>query len=247
MEGVAAAREAGDLAVDVRAALHRALELLQDQHGAALAHDEAVAIAVERARRLLGLVVAPRRRLDRVEAGHRDGRDARLGRAGDDDVGLAVLDQLVAVADRVDPGRAAGRDDRARALRAELQRHLARQAARDEGLVEERARVLRVDEPLLALVGDGDVVVLEVHRPADRRAQRDAHPLAVDATRDRARCRASPPSPRDGELDVAVHAADLLVVEPRLDGVEVALGGDLRAEARRIEERDLAASPSGRR
>ena len=74
------------------------------------------------------------------------GEMRRLGRAGDDDVGLAVLDQLVAVADRVDPGGAAGGDHDGRAVRAELERDLAGQAARHERVVEERRRRTR-DRP----------------------------------------------------------------------------------------------------
>ena len=106
--GVAAAREAGYLAVHVCAARERGVQLLQDQHGAAFAHDEPVAVAVEWSRCVLGIVVPGRRRLDRVEARHRDRRDRRLRGAGDHDVGLAVLDHLVAVADCVDPRGAAG-------------------------------------------------------------------------------------------------------------------------------------------
>ena len=55
---VAAAGEAGDLAVDVRAARAGVLELLEHQHRAALAHHEPVAVAVERPRGVAGLVVA---------------------------------------------------------------------------------------------------------------------------------------------------------------------------------------------
>ena len=105
---VAAAREPGDLAVDVRTASHRTLELFDDQDGTAFAHHEPVAVAVEWTRRVLGVVVAMGRGLDRVEAGHRDRGDRRLRCAGDDDVRLVVLDHVVGVADRVDAGRAAG-------------------------------------------------------------------------------------------------------------------------------------------
>ncbi len=232
MVRVAAAGEAGDLAVDVRAARQRALQLLQDQHRAALAHHEPVAVAVERARGVLRVVVAGGGGLDRVEAGHRDRGDRRLRRAGDDDVGLAVLDQVVGVADRVDPRGAAGRDDHRRAVRAELQRDLGREAARDQRRVEEGAGVVGVDEPLLAAVADGDVVVLQVDRAADRGAERDGHAVAVDRLEVEAAVRDRLDARRGRELDVAVHARDLLAGQPGGERVEVGLGGDLRAEAR---------------
>src|SRR5919202_992655 len=45
-------------------------------------------------------------------------------------------------------------------------------AARDKPRVEEGGRVLRVHEPLAALVARGDVALLEHHRPAHGRAER---------------------------------------------------------------------------
>ena len=237
---VAAVRVARDLAVDVRAARLRGVELLEDEDRGALPHHEAVAVAVERAGGVLGVVVPPRGRLDRVEAGHRDRRDPRLGGAGDDDVRLSVLDQLVPVADAVDPRRAAGGHDDGRPVGAELERDLGRQRARHERVVEEGRRVLVVDEPLLAVVRDDDVVALQHHRPPHRAAQRHGQPLAVDSFEIEARVGDGLHRRGDGELDVPVHAVHFLVVQPRLVRVEIRLGRDLRAEALRIEERDLA-------
>ena len=56
--GVAAV--ADDLAVDARAACDRAVPTLEHERGRAFAHDEAVAVGVERPRRVLGVVVARR-------------------------------------------------------------------------------------------------------------------------------------------------------------------------------------------
>ena len=172
------------------------LHLLEHEHRAALAHHEAVAVAVEGPRGVLGVVVALRGRLDRVEAGHRDRRDRRLRGAGDHHVGLAVLDHLVRVADRVDPRRAAGGDHHGGSLGAELDRDLAGQAAGHEARVEEGQRVVGVDEPLLALVRDGHVAVLEDHRAAHGRAEAHAYAVAVGGLECRGRCRSAPPSPR---------------------------------------------------
>ena len=98
-----------------------------------------------------------------------------------------------------------------RAVRAELERDLARQAARHEPRVEERRRVVGVDEPVLAAVADRHVAVLEDHRPAHGRAEAHAHALAVDrlevepAVVDRLHAGGG------RELDVAVHAAHLVL------------------------------------
>ena len=121
--------------------------------------------------------------------------------AGDHDVGLAVLDQLVAVADRVDPDVQPVEITEPPAVGAELERDLARQAARHQPWIEEGRRVVGVDEPLLAAVADRDVAVLEDHRPADGRAEASPPCARGRRPRGRARCRRSPPCrprPRTG-------------------------------------------------
>ena len=62
---------AEQLRVDLRAARLRALELLEHEHGRRLADHEPVAPCVERPRRALRVVVPPRERAHRVEAGDR--------------------------------------------------------------------------------------------------------------------------------------------------------------------------------
>jgi hypothetical protein len=68
----------------------RVLQLLQHEHGGALAEHEAVTGAVERPGGVRGVVVAWRRRSDGVEAGPRDRRDGRVRGARDHDVGRAL-------------------------------------------------------------------------------------------------------------------------------------------------------------
>ena len=63
---------AEQLGVDLRPARLRVLELLDHDHPGRLAHHEAVALAVERPRAALGIVVAPRDRAHRAEPGDAD-------------------------------------------------------------------------------------------------------------------------------------------------------------------------------
>ena len=69
MVGVGGGAVADELGADVGAARHRVLPLLEDEHAAALGHDEAVAARVERARGALRVVVARRQRARGAEAG----------------------------------------------------------------------------------------------------------------------------------------------------------------------------------
>ena len=67
--------------------------LLDDRHGAALAQDEAIALAVERPRGVFGVVVALRERTHVAEGSDSHREDRRLGAAGDDDVAVTLLDE----------------------------------------------------------------------------------------------------------------------------------------------------------
>ena len=115
--GVARHAVADDLGVDLGAARFGVLELLEHDDAGAFAHDEAVAVLVIGARRLLGPIVeAGRQRAAGGEAGDRDAADRRFGAAGDHHVGIAQRDQPRGVADGVRAGRAGGDDGVVRAL-----------------------------------------------------------------------------------------------------------------------------------
>ena len=77
------------LGVDLGAAGLRVLQLLEHEHGARLAHDEAVAAGVEGAGRMLGIVVSLRESAHRGEAGDADLVDRSLGAAAEHDVRAA--------------------------------------------------------------------------------------------------------------------------------------------------------------
>src|SRR5690606_21491874 len=82
VEGVAAHAEADQLAIDARAARLRLLVVLEHQDAGAVAHDEAVALAVPGTRGLFRLVVAGGQGLHRAEAAERGRRGRVLGAAG---------------------------------------------------------------------------------------------------------------------------------------------------------------------
>ena len=102
MVAVGVAAEADDLGVDGRAARLRVFELLEHQRAGAFADHEAVAVAIERARRLLGRVVARAGREQGVE--HRRFARAQLfGAARDHERRAIEPDRFVGVADALAP------------------------------------------------------------------------------------------------------------------------------------------------
>ena len=103
-ESVGGRAVAGDLGVDRRAAPPGVLELFQDEHAGALAHDKAVAQPIERARGLGGSVVPRGQGGEQTEAGDAERMDHAVRAAGDHEVGVAAADQL----DRLADGLAAG-------------------------------------------------------------------------------------------------------------------------------------------
>jgi hypothetical protein len=107
---------ADELGVDPRPASRGVPELFEHEHGPGLAHDEAIAIGVERPARVLRVVVATREGAQRGEAGDSDPRDRRLAATYKHDVGAAEADRVEAVADRHRRGGAASPTTRAKLL-----------------------------------------------------------------------------------------------------------------------------------
>jgi hypothetical protein len=106
--GVGRHTAAGDLAVYMRTAPKGMFVLLQDKCAGTLAHDEAVAVGIERTRRMRGIVVARRQSLHGAESAHARDVYRRLRAACNHYIGLA---QTYCV-ERVDNGmvgRSAGR------------------------------------------------------------------------------------------------------------------------------------------
>ena len=88
--GVAGAAVAHHLGVDLRAARLGMLILLEDEHSGAVRHDEALPVGVEGERCVLGILGAGEC-LGVGERSKADGDGALVGTAGDDGVGIAVL------------------------------------------------------------------------------------------------------------------------------------------------------------
>src|SRR4029077_7852610 len=99
--GVERAAVAADLAVDARAAPDRLCERLEHHDARALAEQEAVAVAVERTRGALRLVVARGHRLDLAEPGDAHRIDHRVGAAGEHPFALARAHHAEGRTDRV--------------------------------------------------------------------------------------------------------------------------------------------------
>ena len=106
----------GQFGVDLGAPGLGVFKFLQHHDAAAAGNDESVAVGVEGARRLFrGVVVAGTKRRHGVEQ-HRQAPMQFLAAAGENDVVLAPLDQLAAVADAVRAGRTRGADGIAKPL-----------------------------------------------------------------------------------------------------------------------------------
>ena len=125
MIGIIGVAVAHDLGINVRPARLRMLHALEYQHAGALAHHKAVAIRIER--------TACRRRV-RISGERAAGRKARngigddcgLGTAGENRIGIAVLDGAERLAYRMGRRRAGSHDGQGRALCLMANRDIAR-------------------------------------------------------------------------------------------------------------------------
>src|SRR5689334_7742540 len=159
MERVRTSTVTHDFTVDLRAALLRVLELFENQDPRALADNETIAVAFERTRRMYRIVVVGGKRAHRGEARDAHRRDRRLRAAADHHVGVAALNDLEAVANRVRAGRAGGRRRGVWPLRAETNRDLSGGEIDDGRNYKERRDAIRtVVEQLRVLAFDGPEV-----------------------------------------------------------------------------------------
>lgn len=99
--GVGGGGVAGDQAVRRGAAGAGVLQAFQDDESGALPHHEAVAVLVEGAGGVFGVVVAQGDGVEVAESGEGDGGEGVFGAAGDDEVGAVCLQEHQGVADGV--------------------------------------------------------------------------------------------------------------------------------------------------
>ena len=226
--GVGGDAVAAELRVDLRVPLLRVLELLENDDAAGLAHDEAVALGVERTARGLGVGVAPRERAHGSEATDADLRDPGLGAAGEHDVGTAEPDVVESLADRHVGGRAGRALGPERAARPELHRDPGGAHVRDD-----RGDRERID-PVGAAREQLVVAVLEGLEAADSGCDGDAHALGLRLDLDPG-VRLRHAGGRDDHLREAVELPRLAVLDP-LGGLEVLqLAREMDGEAGGIE------------
>ena len=231
--GVVREAVAHQLGVELRSAGQRPIALLEHEHRGPLAHHEAVACLVERARRVGRIVVARAHGADHAERRVGHGRERRLGAARQHHVGPGLADRMERVADRDRARGAAHGVGRVRAREAELDGDV---AARGAGKHGERERGI---EPARALREEAPHLRLRERHAAQRRAHHGADPIGVLACRVELRVGEGEPGARHRELGEAIEPLGALRGEVVL-GPEVGdLGRDAALERRRIEAGDL--------
>ena len=239
--GVGGVAVAGDFAVDAGAPFFGVLQFFEHEHARALAHDEAVAFPVKRARGAGGVVVAGAERLHGAEAADADGDDGGLGAAGEHDLRVAHLDGAPGFAQGVvggGAGRAGGEVGPPQLVvhREDARGHVDDEHGDHEGREPARAALAQN----LALFRDG-------LQSADPGADEHAHFIAVDPLEVQARVAQGLPGGVQAKLGEAVGAPDFLGGGQGGAGVEcLHLAGDLRIEPGGVEAGDAAdAAPAG--
>ena len=208
------------------------LQRLQDDDAGAFAHDEAVAVLVERTRCRGRIVVALRQRRHVGEAadGHR--RDRRLGAAADHHVRITVLNRAERIADRV---RARGAGGDGRVVRTTCLEAHGDDAGRDVG--DEHRDEEGADLALPALAVDV-VLLLEALEATDTAP--DDHPgaIRVEGALGEPRVRHRLDGGSDRVLRVRVGALRFLPLHgpERIEPLQLAR--ELHGEGGRIELRD---------
>ena len=214
MEGVGAHAVADDLGEDVGAAGLGELELFEDEDAGAFADDKAVAVLVEGAGGVRGVVVAGGEGLHGSEAADAHRRDGSLRAAGDHGVGVAALDDAEGVADGVRGGGAGGCGRLVRPLGAVADGDVAGGQVDDRGGDKERRDLAR---PAVHQVG---VLALDDVEPADAGA--DVHADVICDFRCDLQAGVLHGLVRgcQREVDEAAHLTGLLLVH-ELVGIEV--------------------------
>ena len=221
------------LCEDVCAAGPGELEFFEDEDAGALADHEAVAVFVEGAAGVGGVVVAGGERLHGGEPADAHGGDGGLGAARDHGVGVAPLDDAEGVADGVRGGGAGGRGGLVGAARAEADGDMAGCEVDDGAGNEERRNLARASGE------HGRVFALDDVEAADARADMNADAVVVGLVDLQAGVVHRLLRRGDGEVDKAAHFAGLFLVDEE-ERVEILhFGGEAHRMAGEIEGFDL--------
>ena len=202
----------------------------------ALAHDEAVAVAVEGPRGTpRSVVVGRRQRPDDVEGAEREGAQRHLAAPGDRRIDPAVAQVPERLAEGHAPrgARVGRRQDRAAHVERDPEVGRGRAAEHRQREVRRHLADALVHVPLVLRLRVGDA--------AERAAEVDPDPLGargVGGAGDEARVVEREPPGDEAELAEPVELPGDLRFEPRQRVEVVDLGRDLRAELGRIEAVD---------
>ncbi len=233
--GIPAHAKADELGVDARAALARVLEFLQQHGAAAVAQHEAIAVLVPRAARLLRGLVARRQRLGLPEAAQSAARGGHFSAAGDDHVGIAVLNGAHPEPDGVRRGGARGHHAEVGTLQSETDREVPGDHVDNGGGHEERRDLARVHRLQVLAVFDLDSPQTADAGAAHRAAARRVGLGEIDPrVGDRLH------SGRDAVLHELVHAARFLGRDVLRDVETVHLSAEAHRKRRHVKTRHRA-------
>src|SRR5208337_4108298 len=150
------------------------LVLLKDKNSSALAHHESITVAIERSRRLLGLIITGTHRPHRAKPGYSKAANYGFRPTREKDVRVPVTDHAPGFSDRVCSGCAGGDDREIGPLEAILHRD---QAARH---VYDHHRDHEWRDARSTLVHENRMLILEALKAADTAPHKHSKSGAID-------------------------------------------------------------------
>lgn len=233
MERIGGEAGASHFGIDFSAASAGVVEVFEDESGAAFAHDEAVAVAVERSRSGGRVIVASREGLHRRESADSRLTDRELGAAGDDSGTLAKADDVESGRDSGGRRGASGSGGEIRASEAELDRDMSGTDVEDCFRDKERAKTRKT-----AVVEEIVTAVLKSLSTAHTDAPDNAYSILIDIDIVEGGIEDSLGGGDDSILREEVKFFNLLAVEEIERVVVFNFAGDAGFEERGVEAAD---------
>src|SRR5882724_1578765 len=221
---------ADNLAINFRAALFGAFQFFKNKDARAFAHDEAVAVFVERTRRVFRVVVARAHGAHRAKSADADGHDGRFRAAGEHHLSVAHFHGAPCFADGVIGRGAGGNGGEVRAAQIFIHREKSRSHVADEHRNHERR------EPSRPALEQNFQLVAGRLQSADAGAEDAADFIAIFFCEIEAGIQERLMSGENAELRIAVRATDIFRRWKCRRRVEIFhFTGDLRVEIRGVE------------
>src|ERR1700736_332940 len=214
--GVGRKSVAGELTINFRAALLRMFKFFDNGDARAFADDETVTVAIKRARRALGFVIALAERFHRGKAGETQFDDRRFGTAGDKNIGVAELNHAPRFADGIVGSRTSGDDAHVGTAQTELHRDNA------AGHVADQHRNGKSGHALRPFVHQDAELVFERFQSADAAADDHAEAIAVHLLQVEAAVLDRHLSRGHSQLNETIGAPDVFGVLKEILRIEVA-------------------------